>query len=231
MNPIKFRSHLLALMALIMLLCMSASSVNAQNNQEEFTWPVQPDLMTHHGDNADEWIDVGDVSIFNDRENLRIIITPGEGLKLKEVAIHIADEPGEFDALLDKKTRKPKISKFDYKTDYLGDQGIPADRHEEVIALDDFATICWGFENSKGCQQNHYLIVHAELQSPDGDILVSAYAMNAGVFDRFLVSEPSKYWDYVTYPLAKAETGHFVDANVNGLGYVTVTQAGTTGDQ
>ncbi len=34
---------------------------------------------------------------------------------------------------------------------------------------------------------------------------------------------------YVTYPLAKVDPGHFVDANVNGLTYETITQSGITG--
>ncbi len=36
---------------------------------------------------------------------------------------------------------------------------------------------------------------------------------------------------YVTYPLAKHDAGHFIDANVLGLEYVTITESGITGEE
>ena len=62
----------------------------------------------------------------------------------------------------------------------------------------------------------------------------TAYAVNGGVFDRYpgteLAADESNWGGYVTYPLAKIESGHFVDANVNGLYFETPTQSGITGD-
>ncbi len=241
MNRIRFKSHVLALVALIMLLCMSASSVNAQNTQKELTWPVEADLLYNDGDIAQAWHDGGNVSIWNDRDNLKIEMIAGDGYRLKEVAIHIVDHPDDFEQILDKKTSKPKISKLDYKTDYLGDFGAGVKNHKEVIDLEEF-DICWGV-NPEKCPPNRYMIVHAELQQLEGidkegneiwvDVPEGAYAENGGRFDRLQdseVLEDGSAWGwYVTYPLAKVEPGHFIDANVHGLEFVTITQSGKTG--
>ncbi len=53
---------------------------------------------------------------------------------------------------------------------------------------------------------------------------LTAYPGSEAVEDR------SVWGWYVTYPLAKVEPGHFIDANVNGLTFETPTQFGVTGD-
>ena len=60
-----------------------------------------------------------------------------------------------------------------------------------------------------------------------------AFATNGGTFDRYLGSAADGIvWGfYVTYPPAKVEAGHFIDANVNGLSYYTPTQIGVTGEE
>jgi hypothetical protein len=230
MSCTKLKAQVFALLALVTMLCMVAGNVGAEG---ELTWPTQQDLMTHDGDLAGTWHDVGDVSVWNTRDDLYIEINPAEGRLINEVAIHIVTDPYDFEAILDKKAGSPKIPKLDYRTDYVEDGGIPASHHLEVIGLENFE-VCWGL-NPEQCPPNRYIIVHAELQQEGVALPEGAYARNEGAFDRFPPSEPvavgdPKFWGYVTYPLAKAESGHFVDANVNGLGYVTVTQFGTTGE-
>jgi hypothetical protein len=213
------------------LLCLFSSTAGAS---EALTWPVYVEL--HTKDSSDLWVPVGDVAISNDRRTISIEIVPHGDLMLAEVAIHVVEDPNDFTAILDKKTKKPKVSRFDYRTDYMDDPGAPADHHLQVIDLGDY-DFCWGV-NPETCPPP-YIIVHAELAQFDGEEWVrqpeGAYAMNAGIFDRFAPGEPilegyPQFWGYVTYPLAKPEPGHFVDANVNGLTYVTVTQSGVTGD-
>ena len=224
---------------LFMVLCVATGGAGAE---EEAVWPLKPKLMCKDWvvDTPDAWIDVGDVSMWNTRGDLKIEIIPYDDFKLKEVNIHIVTDPEEFEDVLDK-YGKPKVSKFDYKTDYFGDEGIPADQHQEVISLDELredANICWGIPEQ--CPPNRYIIVQAELMKLVDNSWVdategeAAYAENGGVFDRFPGSEAAEdgiIWGwYVTYPLAKIEAGHFIDANVNGLTFATPTQSGTTGD-
>ena len=238
---LKLKSHRFAL-AVIPLLCLTAGNVGANG---ELTWPVKSDLEYNDGDIVHVFHDGGDVSILNTKDDLKIAITSGEGLKLSEVSIHIVQDPAEFAAILDQKSGKPKLSKIDYKTDYVGDYGTRADDHLEVIPLSTFE-ICWGV-NPEKCPPNLYIIVAAELQRPEiveveaglfeevwTRVPETAYAVNGGVFDRYpgteLASDESNWGGYVTYPLAKIESGHFVDANVNGLYFETPTQSGITGD-
>jgi hypothetical protein len=237
MNAFKLKSRAIALALSFTALCLLSGSAGAS----ELTWPVEADLLYNDGDSVQSWHDGGDVSAWNDRDDLKIEIIAGENFRLSEVAIHIVEHPDDFEQILDKKTRIPKISRLDYRTDYLGDYGYGVDEHLEVISLDEFE-ICWGV-NPEKCPPNRYIIVHAELQYFDGidkkgneiwvDIPEGAYAENGGRFDRFLKDEAPENaaaWGwYVTYPLAKVEPGHFIDANVHGLEYLTLTQSGRTG--
>lgn len=233
----KIKAQGFTLLALFIVLCLSAGTVGAE---DELTWPVRPDLMTHDPNIAENWIDVGDVAIWNDRDNVYIDIVPADGLKLKEVAIHYVEFPDEFAAILDKKSGAPKIPSLDYRTNYLEAYGALADRHSQVIAFADLETFdgCWA-PNPEQCPPYRYFIVQAVLQklvkNKWVDLPEGAWARNQGVFDRFppdaaVAVGDAKYWGYITYPRAKPEPGHFVDANVNGLGFVTVTQSGTTGE-
>jgi hypothetical protein len=183
---------------------------------------------------------VGDVSIWNTKDDLKIDIVPNADFWIEEVAIHVVQDPADFDAVLGK-DGMPKVSKFDYKTDYFGDQGILAERHSEVVPLANF-DICWGV-NPEKCPPNLYIIVHVELMMQTFEVIdgveevvwvtlpEAAYAENGGVFDRWDKDEGIIWGWYVTYPLAKVEPGHFIDANVNGLTYVTPTQFGVTGQE
>jgi len=216
----QLKSQRFALVVLPVLYVL-AGNVGANG---EFIWPVESDLLYNDGDIAHVWHDSGDVAIWNTKDDLKIAIAPDGDLKIIEVAIHIVQDSADFDAILDKKG-KPRVSKFDYTTDYLGDYGTRADGHLEVIPLSTFE-ICWGVDPEK-CPPNLYIIVAAELGVGE-----TAYAENGGVFDRYTGSaEEGISWAfYVTYPLAKVESGHFVDANVNGLSFETPTQFGITGD-
>ena len=236
----KFAKQVLCIF-LFMVLCAATGSAGAE---EELLWPLETKLMCKDWivDTPDAWIDVGDVSIWNTRNNLQIKVVPYPDYKLTSVNIHIVEYLEEFDSVLDKKG-KPKAGQFDYKTDYLEDLGEPADHHLEVISLEDLipvheSAICWGVDPVK-CPPNRYIIVRAELQmkdyNEDGDevwvnINESAYAEHVGIFDRLAKEDAVWAW-YVAYPLAKVEPGHFIDANVNGLAYLTPTQSGTTGEE
>lgn len=233
---VKFTQKVLCLF-LFLALGLAAGSVNAE---EGLLWPLEIPLKCKDWDVDDYTVlrAVGDVSIWNTRDDLKIKILPSDGFKLKEVNIHIVNSPEEFGSLLDKKG-KPKISDFDYKTDYLETYGALGDQHMEVLGLERFE-ICWGV-NPEKCPPDRYLIVHAELQmrtsNEDGeevwmDAPEAAFAVGEGLFERLDKDQESFYWGYyVNYPLAKVEPGHFIDANVNGLTYQTPTQSGVTGQE
>jgi hypothetical protein len=232
---LKLKSQSFALVV-FPVLCLLAGNVGAD---EDLVWPLASDLK-YHGDVVTVWHDTGDLAIWNTKSDLKIALRPEEDLKIAEVAIHVVQDAEEFDAILDKKTRKPKFSRLDYRTDYVGDYGIRADDHLEVIPLGDFE-ICWGMDPEK-CPPNLYIIVGAELQRSElvevdegiyeevwTSLPGTVYAEGDGTFDRLDHEDAVWAW-YVVYPLAKVESGHFVDANVNGLYFETPTQTGITGD-
>ena len=209
-NKMMFRKLLLIPFLLLVVLCMFAGNTSAA---EGLTWPVKVDLQVPDDDKYAPWHDVGDVFIENDHDKiLSIEIIPNDGIKLLNVGIHIVDDPAKFVEILDKKGKKPFIPKLEFRTDYEKD---PQDYHPEVIALEelDNAKFCWGV-NPTRCPPP-YIIVHAELQLPNGKTLDGAYAKNEGMFDRKLpelalpegLGDP-KFWGYVTYPLAKHDAGH-----------------------
>ena len=87
---------------LAIVLCLAAGSAGAQ---EDLLWPVKPELMCKDWE-VDDYTalrDVGDVSIWNTRDHLKIEIIPNTGYKFKEVNIHPVNDPAEFDSLIDKK--------------------------------------------------------------------------------------------------------------------------------
>ena len=231
----KFSQKILCIF-LFMVLCVAAGSAGAE---EELLWPLETKLMCKDWlvDDYTARIEVGNVSMWNTRDKLKINIVPYDGFKFKEVSIHIVENEEELSDILDKKG-KPKISEFTYKTDYLENYGILEDKHLEEIGLEVFE-ICWGVDPEK-CPPNRYAIVHAELQmltyNKDGeevweDVPEAAFALGNGSFPRLDKVQEGFIWGYyVTYPLAKVEPGHFIDANVKGLTYETPTQSGTTGD-
>ena len=233
---LKLKSQAYALVVVPML-CLLAGNVGADEN---LLWPLETDLRYHDGDVVTLWHDTGDLAVWNTRDDLKIAIHPDGDLKIAEVAIHVVQDATEFDAILDKKSRKPTVNKLDYKTDYVDDYGIRAEDHTEVIPLSTFE-ICWGMRPEK-CPPNLYIIVAAELQwsemvEVEEDIFEevwmsipeTAYAEGDGTFDRSDHEGAVWAW-YVVYPIAKIESGHFVDANVNGLYFETPTQSGITGD-
>ena len=168
-NEKPFRNLLLIPLLLLTVLCMVAGNTSAD---EGLTWPVKVDLLVPGAEVTAPWIDVGDVLMQNDRyKNLTIEILPNEGILLKNVGIHVVDDPQDFEAILDKKARKPKIPKLDFRTDYEDD---PQGYHHEVIALEDLDDVkfCWGV-NPAHCPPP-YVIVHAELLLPDGSTLDGA---------------------------------------------------------
>ena len=232
MKRMRFKWHELSLVVLVVALCLPAGSAGAQ---EELIWPVETPFLAKDW-NSDDYrarVAVGNVSIWNTKDDLNIFIFAAEGFRFEEVNIHIVVDPEDFP--LDK-LGKPKISKLDYKTDYLEDYGILAPDHLEVIPLDDLpGDICWGVDPEK-CPPDRYIIVHAELRMMDeyGEwvpVPEVAYASGAGEFERLDREIEDFVWGYyVVYPLAKVDAGHFIDANVNGLAFTTPTQLGVTGD-
>ena len=245
----KIKQKCLLLLLVVFLLGITVNGLA----QEDLIWPVQTKLVYNSGDIIQDWHEIGDVSLWNTRDFLYINLIADSGdpdLYFTEVSFHIVDDPNDFESIL-AKDGKPKISKFDYKMDYLSDFGIRVRSHLEEISLSNFE-YCWGV-NPEKCPPNRYIIVAATLElrtlqtqtviTDDGveqEVVVevwekipeTVYAYNPGVFDRYPGSaEDGIYWGfYVTYPLAKVEPGHFIDANVNGLTYGTPTQSGTTGD-
>ena len=239
MSCVKSISHNSPLLLLLVLPCMFAGSVSAS---EDVTWPFEAKLMIKDWevDTPDAWMEIGDVEIFNTKWELKANIYPYEGYKIKNVSIHVVQDPADLDSILGK-DGKPRPNRFDHKTDYLGDEGILVDEHHEVIPLDDFE-ICWG-ANPERCPPDLYFVVHVELQEPqlveieEGaseevwvDLPEQAYAEGVGTFPRLDRDDGSLWGYYKDYQVGKVEPGHFIDAVVNGLGWHTATQSGITGD-
>ena len=201
-------------LAVFTVLCAFGGSLGAQ---AEPLWPIDQQLLTKD-DVTDTWYDVGDVAVWNTRDELKIGVRP-DGYLIKELNIHVVQDPAEFQAVLNKKG-KPVAGWFDYKNEFRA----PVPYHEQVISLSNFE-ICWSVDPSK-CPPNLFIAVHAELTG----LSERAIADGDESFDRLDKDDGSIWGWYVVYPLAKVEPGHFVDANVNGLGFSTITQFGNTGN-
>jgi hypothetical protein len=212
------------------LLCLAAGYVGAE--EEELIWPVEPELMAKDWviDTPDAWVKVGDVHIKNDKDNLYIKISPHNDYQIYKGGIHIVQDPADLDSVLGK-DNQPRPNLFDRKLNFLKDPGYPVESHEETVPLEEFE-ICWGV-NPEKCPPNLYIIVQASLMDKvtGEELPEKAYAENGGVFDRLDKDDDIIWGWYVTYPLAKVEAGHFIDANVNGLAYATPTQSGVTGEE
>ena len=131
MNRVNLNSLTVALLGMSLVMCLPAGVAEAQ---EQIVWPVVPDLMYHDGDIAELWHDVGDVAMWNTKEDLFVDLRLGEDMKIEEVSIHVVRELDEFEALFDKKGEL-KVKNFDYRTDYLGEYGFLAKGHLEPISV------------------------------------------------------------------------------------------------
>jgi hypothetical protein len=230
------------LLFLVAVLCVFAGNAGAE---DELLWPIEQDLLCKDWSNIEPqtWVKVGDVKIWNTRGDLKIEIIPitdsnGYPFKLKEVNIFVSlNDQEDFEAILNKKG-KPIPGKFNYKTDYPDLE----DKHVETLPFHsgpEFLDICWSVDPEK-CPNNRYIIVHAELVRWDEErgsyenIGEGAFATGdkdfSGSIKGDLVGDGLEWGWYNTYPVAKVETGHFVDAKVKGLTYTTPTQDGTSGD-
>jgi hypothetical protein len=243
-NPTKWEERTMVKMIKMMLLLFMALGLapGIVGAGEEPVWPVKSDLIYKDGDLADLWHDAGiDVGIKNSKDVLTITIDPGEDLGIEEVGIHIVADPADFEAILDKKGR-PKMKDFDYRGLILEDTGALGDSYEREIPLAPYE-ICWGVDPEK-CPPNRYILVAVDLHRDTGEVDAdgneiweklpeTCYAQNDDYgdwFERF-DKENAAFGSYIIYPLAKVESGHFIDANVNGLSFETPTQSGTTGDE
>jgi len=238
------------ILCLFLFLALGLAPGIAGAEEEVPVWPLTIPLAYNDGDSAEIWHElvneVGErveVRFWNTKGDLKIAIDPGAGLKIEEVAIHIVADPANFTEILDKKGR-PARRLFEYRTLYLEETGELAENHMEIISLDvlrEQANICWGIPEK--CPPNRYIVVavdlHEKTTDADGNevwvkLPETCFAQNGGTFDRYPGTEaeqaPIVWGWYVTYPLAKVEPGHFIDANVNGLAYATITQSGKTGD-
>lgn len=210
--------------AALLAFCLLAGGVGAK---EQF-WPMESELVYNDGDAATVFHDTGGhVAISNTPDYVDIYVDPGADLRIGDVAIHVVDDPAKFADVLDKKGNL-RVPLFTYRTSYLDSYGYFAEGHTERIGIKQFDV---GFcPDSGGCSNHLYAIVAADLYKRIVDaegnesfekLPETVYAAGVSAYKA----------SYVDYPLAKVEPGHFVDANVNGLGYTTITQAGTTGDE
>ena len=106
------------LLFLFVVLCLAAGSAGAE---EEPVWPVETELMYKDAMMGSPLTldDVGDVKFWNTRDDCTSLSFPAKRLMIEEVAIHVVDDPADFERVLDKKG-KPKAGKLRLQTDYLG---------------------------------------------------------------------------------------------------------------
>ena len=91
---LKLKSQSFALVV-FPVVCLLAGNVGA----DDLVWPVESDLVYNDGDIATVWHDAGVVSIWNTKDDLKIDIKAATGLAIAEIAIHIVDDPADFDAV------------------------------------------------------------------------------------------------------------------------------------
>ncbi len=215
MKGIRFSSCGLAFLVVLVALCLIAGTVEARTTDQ--VWPITK-TMKSKVDDLGIWIDVGQVTFWNTREELVVEVVP-DGTEIAELNIHVVQDPAEFAPVLNKKG-KPVAGYFDYKNEFA--PTVPS--HQARIPFSDFDRVCWGL-NTDVCRP-FYIIVHAEFVG----LGEASFAEGEYVFPR-LDKPDGTFWAwYVHYPLAKVEAGHFVDANVDGLTFATPTQFGVTGD-
>ena len=228
--------ELMCWICVALFLCVGAAAAQG------LMWPVEANLVAKDWTQPSEEMTLvlGEVKVWHTREALEIQVIPGtlpdgRDLTVKEISIATANPYAEapdvpdFSAVLDKHGR-PDPSQFPYKTDYLGDEGEPAEEPRVFsIPVSTFG-LCWGYWEK--CPLDRYVMVHVELmmEVEEGVWEVApepAYADGDGAL---LDSKDRVTARYLIYPFAKVETGHFVDAKVRGLTFATATQYGTSSD-
>jgi len=148
------------LLFLVAVLCVFAGNAGASTAE----------LMCKTADAAptDEWeMDVGDVDIWNDKDNLIIeIFNPINRYKMSKLAIHVFKDESEVYSILDRKDMpRPKL--FDYQTNLLKEyDGVPQDSHYQEIPLDNFCSR----DDLETCPPSDlYIVVYVVLQEWTGD--------------------------------------------------------------
>ena len=159
------------LLFLVVMLCVFAGNAGAE---DELLWK---NLMCKDWleDTPDAFMHVGDVSIENDNDVLKIKIYPNNPnddnneYKMSKIAIHVAKEVNceseqcddddfyVYDILDRKNMPRPKL--FDYQTNNLKEFQEPQDYHEELI---EFSVL----EDEKGYVRwdTLYIVVYVVLQ-------------------------------------------------------------------
>ena len=133
---VKITRHILYL---FMALCLVAGIADARDTDQ--TWPIGVKLFRNYDDAVHTWDDVGDVSIWNDRNNVTIYVDPYDGYMISKVGIHLVNDPVLFEDVLDNKG-KPKMKNFTYVKDYVADFGGPVSDHTGTIDMD-LLEMCW----------------------------------------------------------------------------------------
>ncbi len=219
MNRVRYITPTLLAVAMCVVPCVLAAGGGAGDGM---IWPLRTDLQSRVQEDFDSFLTVGEVAVWNTKNDLKILVT-SEAYKLAEVSIHVVQPPDDFADILNKKG-KPVAGYFDYKTDNLDGPGSEAHSYLQVIPLDNF-DICWSVKPTI-CEPNLHIAIQVEVAGVD-----SAFAAGDGVFPRLDKHDDRIWSEYIVYPLAKVEPGHFVDANVSGLRYATITQDGVTGEE
>ena len=201
MKRVRYPLHHLSILLFFLALCLPSGVADAQ---DDLIWPVESKLLRNYDNAVDTWTAASDVAIWNTKDELLIEVTPYAGYRIAKAGFHIVTNPAEVPALLDKKGY-PDLRLFEYVTEFK----VAVKSYRQVVDLGTL-DVCWSVDPAK-CPPNRYVMIAVEFQG----VAERAYPDN---------------W-YVTYPLAKVEPGHFVDANVSGLHYRTVTQEGITGEQ
>lgn len=220
----RFLVHELWFLVPVVALCLAAGAADARDI--EGTWPIEVKLVRNLDDAVQNWVDVGDVVISNDRNVVTISVYPYDGYMINKAGVHVVNDPESFEDVLDNKGQ-PKMKYFTYVKDYIADFGGAVEEHIQTVDMS-LLDMCWSVK-PEICDPFRYILVAVELAGVEE----TAYAQNGGIFDRYTPAHYSGLaWGwYVSYPVAKSEPGHFVDANVNGLTYWTPTHHGVTGSE
>ncbi|NNC92197.1 MAG: hypothetical protein HKN80_06860, partial [Acidimicrobiia bacterium] len=168
---------------------------------------------------ADQTIDAGNVSIWNSPKKLMVQIKTSGDWLVTETQIYVGYP--DSDPI---PTRKGKtdLGKFPYTHEYAN----PVSTHHLTLDLKEDLGFSWGSQSED--LRVPTFAVHADLilLDSDGNTLAEEGAWAAGPVEL----ESSKWGWTFTYELGHPQRGHFIDANVIGLGYNGPTQQGVTAD-
>ncbi len=163
----------------------------------------------------DQTLDVGNVSIWNSRTNLKIQVKSSDPWQIRAVHIYVGTDP------VPTKNDNPIPGSFPYKDKYPN----PVPKHTTVVNFEEDLEFHWGEPWEDERVQN--VAVHVCLVELNGQRNIVA-EVDAWAFGPYGFEGGSKWCCWFNYEMAHPKRGHFIDSPVGGLSCQTPTYSGVT---